>query len=182
MLQYRTLFRVLLTVGCAISLNLLAIPAFSTPAMPPPPPPPPAPPAAAAQPPAKAAAPTVAWGKITSDGGQTWHLTKPEITIGSAAGLDIVLADPTVAPQHCRITFAGGNAAVEDLGSKSGTLVAGALVKPGKPFKVMNKVEIDPGAVTLQFEFLERGTISPTQPLKVRKATPKPKVTRPKTK
>ena len=109
-------------------------------------------------------APTKPWGKLTSGSGQTWELLKPEITVGSDTTCDVVLTDPTIAPKHFRLTFAAGNAAVDDLGSKMGTLVAGTAVKSGKPFKVLNAVEIDPGAVTLQFTFLERGTIAPSQP------------------
>ncbi len=167
--------RMTTTVGFVITMNLLAVSAFGADR---PPPPPPVPPPGAAPQPAPAA-PAVAWGRLTQDKTHSWNLTAPEVTVGSDATCDIVLADTTVAPRHFRIAFANGNAAVVDLGSKTGTLVAGAFVKPGQSFKVMNSVEIDPGAVTLQFEFLDRGTISPSQPVKKRKESPKVKVVLP---
>ncbi len=174
-------------VGCVILLNAVAFCAFAAPPVPANPRAPteiPAPvlkvqPAPVPLPAPTFGAPAKPWGKITSDKGQVWQLTKPEITIGSDVTSDVVLADPTIAPHHCRITFAGGNAAVEDLGSKSGTLVAGAALKPGQSFKVLNAVEIDPGAVTLQFVFLERGTVAPSQAAKTRKVAPKVKVVLP---
>ena len=118
--------------------------------------------------PAPATAPTKPWGKLMLPSGKAWELTKPEITVGTDSASDVVLADATVAPHHFRITFAEGNATVEDLGSPSGTLVAGTAIKPGRPFKVLNKVEIDAGAMRLQFEFLERGRIAATQAPKLR--------------
>ena len=171
-------FRPLATAAaCATVFHGLAMSALASPVGDPPPPataPPATAPPAPAPPPA-AAPPVVAksWGQLKSDRGQTWVLTKPTITIGSEATSDVVLTGPTVAPQQCRLTFANGNASIEDLGSKSGTLVAGTLLKPGKAFTITNAVEIDPGAVTLQFSFLERGPIGPTSKLKVRKPEPK---------
>lgn len=124
-------------------------------------------------------APTKPWGKLVVENGKSYELLKPEIIVGNDVSCDIVLTDPSIAPRHFAIRFSGGNASVEDLGSKTGTLVAGTEVKRGKPFKVLNAVEIDPGAVTMKFTFLERGTILPSMPYKPRKPdaivkTPKP--------
>lgn len=160
-------------VVCAMALNLVAISALASPAGDPPP-------VGARQP--APVAPTKPWGQLKSDSGQTWLLTKPEITIGSDATSDVVLADATVAPHQCRMSFASGNALIEDLGSKSATLVAGTALKPGKVFAITNAVEIDPGAVTLHFQFLERGVIGPSATVKPRKPVPKLKVQLPKTK
>lgn len=163
-----------------MSMTCCVFSAFAVePARPAPPPPPPAPPVKATAP---TPAPTVLekpWGKLTLDHGRAWELHKTTITVGSATSCDVVLPDATVAPEHFRMTFANGNAAVEDLGSKFGTLVAGAAVKRGKPFKVVNAVEIDPGAATLHFEFLARGDVGPSQPRTTRKETPKLKVVLP---
>ena len=161
-------------LGCVLSLQLLAIAAFAAPAG--------APPPSAKSPQPAQPVPSTPWGQLKSDKGQTWPLTKLEITIGSDATSDVVLPDATVAPHHCRITFANGNAAIEDLGSKSGTLVAGSLIKPGKPFPITNAVTIDPGAVALKFEFLERGTVGPSASVKRRKPEPKVKIIQPKNK
>ncbi len=169
------------TLGFVSLLTSLAFSALAeAPARPAPPPQVLPPPKIAPQPAPQVAPGTRPWGKLSIKNGREWELTKASITVGSAATCDVVLTDPTVAPQHFRLTFADGNAAVEDLGSKSGTLVAGAVAKPGKPFKVLNAVEIDPGAVTLSFAFLERGTIGPSQARPVRKVEPKLKVVLPK--
>ena len=144
----------------AVSL-CAALPALAGPTAPGPTARAPAPAPAPSSPPPPAA-PTKPWGKLLGDKGQSWELTKPEIVVGSDPSCDVVLGDKTVAPKHFRLRFSGGNATVEDLGGKHGTLVAGTAVKPGQLWKVLNNVEIDPGVVTLQFEFLERGTIEPT--------------------
>lgn len=102
------------------------------------------------------------WGKlISSDGRITYPLDKPSMTIGSDATCGVVLHDPSVAGQHARLTYSDGYVDVEDLGSRTGTLVAGTAVKPGKPFRILQAVEVDVGAVTLKFEFGERPALLP---------------------
>jgi len=51
------------------------------------------------------------------------------LVVGSGEGAALVLHDPSVSRQHARLTLAGGRVEVEDLGSKNGTLFAGARVE-----------------------------------------------------
>ena len=48
---------------------------------------------------------------------QQFPLTTPETLIGSAAGCHIVLAHPSIKPQHARITLAGNRYVLDDLSS-----------------------------------------------------------------
>lgn len=109
------------------------------------------------------------WGQLVSTEGQVSELHKPEIILGSDPNCDVVIKDSTIAPRHFRLIFSRGNATIEDLGSKTGTLVAGRAIKPGQPFKITNEVEIDPGAATLKFTFVDRGRVEPSQPVTERK-------------
>jgi transcriptional regulator with GAF, ATPase, and Fis domain len=51
------------------------------------------------------------------------------LVVGSGEGAALVLHDPSVSRQHARLTLAGGRVEIEDLGSKNGTLFAGARVE-----------------------------------------------------
>ena len=131
----------------------------------------PAPPPAAAKP----ALPAKAWGKIETVDGKSFQLTKPEIIVGSAADCDVVITEPSVAAHHFKLRFAEGNAVAEELGSKTGTLVAGAELKLGTPKTIGTRVQIDAGTALLQFSFLDRGAlIAPTQKVIVRKNANEP--------
>ncbi|MBM4341797.1 MAG: FHA domain-containing protein [Deltaproteobacteria bacterium] len=117
------------------------------------------------------------WGKLaTSDGKQTWSLDKPEIVVGSAATADVRLQDRSVSEVHCKVRHDAGTVTVEDLGSRTGTLAAGAALKKGKPFRILQHIEISVGAVQLRFEFGERpALLPPTQaPAKGKKGAKPP--------
>ena len=121
--------------------------------------------------------PTKAWGRlVTADGKQRWELTKPVLIVGSDANADVMIGDKTVSAQHAKFTHADGVISIEDLGSKSGTLAAGTALKRGKPFRVLQPVDVALGAVLLRFEFGERpALIPPTQaPPKGKKPQTKP--------
>lgn len=53
---------------------------------------------------------------------------KPEITIGRASSNDLVLEDTSLSRNHARLLWRDGEAFLEDLGSRNGTLVNGAPV------------------------------------------------------
>lgn len=117
---------------------------------------------AADPPPAKAEAAAPAWGKLlSSDRKLAYPLDKPEVIVGSDAACGVVVHDGSVAPQHAKLVYKDGAVTIEDLGSKSGTLVAGTTLKKGKPFRIVQPVEIDVGAVTLYFEWGERPALLP---------------------
>ncbi len=75
-----------------------------------------------------------------------------ELTIGSAAGNQLVLDDPTVSRHHCAIRVTPRGFQLRDLASTNGTwlgnhLVESAYLKPGSTFRV--------GTVAVKFEFLD---------------------------
>ena len=62
-----------------------------------------------------------------------------EVTIGRGAGCDILIDDATISRSHARIRVVDGGLAIEDLGSRNGTLVNGERVasadlRPGDTF------------------------------------------------
>jgi len=61
--------------------------------------------------------------------GKEISLPKGEIVVGRRKGCHIRLSDARVSRQHCKITFDGTTAVIEDLDSANGTLVNGAKVK-----------------------------------------------------
>ena len=77
---------------------------------------------------------------------------RSELSIGTAEGNDLVLADPTVSRHHCTIAVTPLGYELRDLGSTNGTWLAGHLVKiaylkPGSTFRV--------GGITLRFDWLD---------------------------
>lgn len=122
---------------------------------------------AVAAPGGAAAAPAraVVWGKLTAaEGGKVYDLSGAEVTIGTDAACQVQLADKTVAPRHAKLTYAEGVIEVHDLGARGGTLVAGTAVKMGKPFRLLQPVELTFAAATVQFAFGERPSmLAPTQ-------------------
>lgn len=118
----------------------------------------------------KSAVPTKPWGRLETAEGKVFELTKPTVVVGTATDCDVVLTEGSIAPHHFKLSFVGGNAVVEELGSQFGTLVAGSELKLGKPRTIANRVQIDPGSIMLQFTFLDRGAvIQPTQKEVIRK-------------
>ena len=57
-----------------------------------------------------------------NDAGREVELTRGSVSVGSAPGQDLRLADPTVSGQHARVTLVAGGVEVEDLKSRNGTL------------------------------------------------------------
>jgi DNA-binding NtrC family response regulator len=91
---------------------------------------------------------------VVADGDQRGNeaqSTSSELTIGSAEGNQLVLADSTISRHHCSIRIAERGYQLRDLGSTNGTWLAGQLVeslylRPGTSFRV--------GQTTLKFEVL----------------------------
>ena len=63
--------------------------------------------------------------------GLSWQSSGDSSSIGSQAGNDLHVFDPTVSRYHCEIVVEGNRAAVIDLGSKNGTVLDGVQVKHG---------------------------------------------------
>lgn len=78
--------------------------------------------------------------------GVSLPLTGP-VVIGRSPGADIVIGDEFVSARHARITPAGGEVVLEDLGSTNGTLLNGSAVK--RPQSLRPGDVIDVGDVRL---------------------------------
>ena len=76
----------------------------------------------------------------------------PELTIGSATGNDLEIADSAVSRHHCAIRVSGGGFEVRDLGSKNGTFVG--EVRVGSAF-LAHGAELRVGRTRLRFEVLD---------------------------
>jgi len=115
---------------------------------------------------AEPAPPAKVWGFLElADGSKKFALTGDEAVVGSGEGVQVAIADRTVAARHARLTHKDGVIHLEDLGSKTGTLAAGTALKPGKPFRILQPIEVSVGAVLLRFAFGERpALLPPTQP------------------
>src|SRR5437879_3991898 len=78
--------------------------------------------------------------------------SRAELTIGTAQGNDLVLADPTVSRHHCTVAVTPRGYQLRDLGSTNGTWLGGhrvevAYLKPKSTFRV--------GGITLGFDWLD---------------------------
>ena len=116
----------------------------------------PKPPAGVAK---KPAVEKVVWGRLVLDNGKTVHLLdKPAVVVGNVAGagVDLVIAHPTLSARHCRLAYADGRVTIEDLGSRHGTLLAGMALVKGKPLPILQKTTLTLAAVPMDFEFGER--------------------------
>jgi DNA-binding NtrC family response regulator len=68
--------------------------------------------------------------RIRERGRERWQVVpRAGLTIGKAAGNDVVLADPFVSSRHLRIEPRAGRWHLADLGSTNGTLLGGARVE-----------------------------------------------------
>jgi DNA-binding NtrC family response regulator len=65
------------------------------------------------------------------DRGASVESTRPELTIGTAEGNDLLLTDPSVSRHHCVIESTPAGARLRDLGSTNGTVVGGCRVDSG---------------------------------------------------
>ncbi len=62
---------------------------------------------------------------IPVQGGESIHLTRPEVLVGSDFDCDVMLSHHSVEPEHCRLEYRDGTWFVEDLGTRSGVSVDG---------------------------------------------------------
>lgn len=75
-----------------------------------------------------------------------------DITMGRSAGLALELPFPPVSAQHARVVRAGGGWAIVDLGSASGTFVAGRRLPAHEPHPLRPTDELNLGGVSLVFD------------------------------
>ncbi|GAB5547709.1 MAG: FHA domain-containing protein [Sandaracinaceae bacterium] len=75
---------------------------------------------------------------------------RPDITIGRAAECEVVLQHETISLRHARLRVRGPQMWVEDLGSRNGTLIRGAIVLPRSPVQVSFGQLVQVGALVFK--------------------------------
>jgi len=76
--------------------------------------------------------------------GTSFPLTDVEATVGRASGCAIFIDDPTVSSIHARLTRAGDQVVVDDLGSRNGTLLNGRRLKGPTALSLGDRLGIGP--------------------------------------
>src|SRR5262249_20736465 len=78
------------------------------------------------------------------------------VVVGRLPPSDVIVPDISLSRQHARFTLAGGEVAVEDLGSRNGTLLRGAAVE-----RAMLRLgdELTLGRVNVSVRAAERGAL-----------------------
>ncbi len=76
--------------------------------------------------------------------GLTLDLPVPEAVIGRStmSGATVLIDCPAVAKRHARVVRAGGGPTIEDLGSRNGTSVNGARLRPAEPVPLADGDEV----------------------------------------
>ena len=100
------------------------------------------------------------WGVLkTQDGKQSYELKKDRVVVGTSKRADVRLQHPTVASKHIELSHKAGIVKVTDLGSRTGTLVAGTELKKGRSMQLFQRTIISLGALNLGFEWGDRGKL-----------------------
>lgn len=83
--------------------------------------------------------------------GQEIPVERPVVTIGRAAGSDVVIDDDSVSASHARVEYDLGAWRITDLGSTNGTAVEGVKLTPDVPTPLPYGATVRFGGVKLQF-------------------------------
>lgn len=89
--------------------------------------------------------------------GKQFPLDKNDYILGRAHDCSIPIDDKSVSRNHARVQVAGSDVTISDMGSANKTVVNGAVLQPGVPFKLHNNDQIKTGNVIMKF--LEKGNI-----------------------
>jgi serine phosphatase RsbU (regulator of sigma subunit)/pSer/pThr/pTyr-binding forkhead associated (FHA) protein len=87
----------------------------------------------------------------------------PVMTVGRAAGNDIVIEDPSLSRVHARFSLRNGAACVEDLGSLNGTLVNGRPTEGVHTLKAGDRISLGKVDLTVDAEPTSAVLIEETQ-------------------
>lgn len=89
--------------------------------------------------------------------GKQWLITKPEMVIGRADGIDITVSDSSLSRTHAKVILSGTDVQIIDLGSTNKTEVGGQALPPMVPRRLVDNDKIKTG--TVLFKFLEKGNL-----------------------
>jgi hypothetical protein len=87
--------------------------------------------------------------------GEELPVPSPVVTVGRAAGCDIVVDDDSVSAQHARLEYDLGAWRITDLQSINGTAVEGVRLAPNVPTPLHYGATVRLGGVQLQFREAE---------------------------
>ena len=92
--------------------------------------------------------------KVTTADGRTreYPIDLPSLVVGRADGNSIVIDDLSVARRHARLIVDSGRLLVEDLGSSSGTFIAGQKIPANTPSLVENAQDMRFGDVSVRYQ------------------------------
>jgi DNA-binding winged helix-turn-helix (wHTH) protein len=82
-----------------------------------------------------------------------WILSEGATFVGRDRECAIRIDSPTLSRRHARFVLAGGQATVEDLGSKNGTQVNGQRIE--QPVELKDSDQIQVGSLTLTYRILD---------------------------
>lgn len=91
---------------------------------------------------------------------QIYELNKDSLTIGRDINNEIVINDPEVSRNHCRLTRGAGGYTLEDLGSTNGTFINGQRLTGSRPLASSDMIGMGE-TVTLGYE----STMTPAIPI-----------------
>ena len=81
--------------------------------------------------------------------GREWNLSQGSNIVGRDRDCDVSVDSPSVSRRHARIMVTGGEATIEDLGSKNGTYLGGIRISGATPIEQGTKVRV--GSVTMVY-------------------------------
>ena len=88
--------------------------------------------------------------------GISFPLFEGEVVIGRGSDIDIVLEDRLTSRRHARISWRGGQASIEDLGSSNGTFVNSQKLTGKRQLNSNDQIRLGK-AVTLVYEAPRKG-------------------------
>ncbi len=91
---------------------------------------------------------------------QIYELNKDSLTIGRDINNEIVINDPEVSRNHCRLTRGAGGYILEDLGSTNGTFINGQRLTGSRPLASSDMIGMGE-TVTLGYE----SSLTPAVPI-----------------
>lgn len=91
--------------------------------------------------------------------GEELPVALPVVTVGRAAGCDVVVDDDSVSAQHAKLEYDMGGWRITDLQSTNGTAVEGVRLAPGVPTPLPYGVKVRLGGVQLQFREVEHADV-----------------------
>lgn len=91
--------------------------------------------------------------------GQELAVPSPVVTVGRAAGCDVVVDDDSISAQHAKLEYDLGSWRITDLESTNGTAVEGVRLAPGVPTPLPYGATLRLGGVQLQFREVEHADV-----------------------